>query len=424
MRLFLTWLPRRARIAWPRAIKPVYLQQQPRCWISSKANDKHTAPLRILFCGTDEFSAESLKALHEESKAPDNHILSIDVVTKKDKYTGRGNKKLFTPFIKPFALDLGLPVHQIDTFTGWQPPVYDSTFNSEINLIVAVSFGLLIPMRIINGAAYGGLNVHPSMLPDLRGPAPIQWAIIRGLSHTGVSVQTLHPTKFDGGIVLDQTPYPGMKIPRKDTISIPDLTEILARLGADLLVNAIRNKLYVPPYEVVPPTLSETEVTLAPRINLTTRSIDFQTMSRDAILRRNRGTGYRHKLFAGARPVGSDTELIIINISKHLRIPTSFDIPLDVQNELLSIPKGVPYTIIDRNEDIGNCQNPLFVNVTSDQLGGPGQLVIPEITIPSKTATPAARTAAQANLFEHPAKIGPYLLFRFAHPLSHVRPVG
>jgi hypothetical protein len=223
--------------------------------------------------------------------------------------------------------------------------------------------------------------------------------------------------------VLDQTPYPGMKIPDKDTISIIDLNRLLAPLGADLLVNAIRNKLYVPPYDVVPPTLNETEVTLAPKTGLTTRSVDFQTMSRDALLRRNRGIGYGQKLFAGARPVGSDTD-IIINISKYLRLPTIFDIPSDVQNELLSIPKGVPYTIIDRTQDIRTCNNPLYVNVTSDQLGGPSQLVIPEITIPSKMAAPAARTAARAHLFEHPAKFGPFLLFRFAHPLSHVRPVG
>jgi len=65
--------------------------------------------------------------------------------------------------IKQVATALGLPIHQIDTFTGWQPP---SPNGKPFNLIVAVSFGLLIPARIINAARYGGLNVHPSMLPE------------------------------------------------------------------------------------------------------------------------------------------------------------------------------------------------------------------------------------------------------------------
>lgn len=59
--------------------------------------------------------------------------------------------------------ELGLNIHQIDTFTGWTPPqVHDQPFN----MVVAVSFGLLVPPRILNSAKYGGLNVHPSMLPE------------------------------------------------------------------------------------------------------------------------------------------------------------------------------------------------------------------------------------------------------------------
>lgn len=66
------------------------------------------------------------------------------------------------PIKKVAAEELRLNVHQIDTFTGWEPPKPNG---EPINLVIAVSFGLLVPPRILNGAKYGGLNVHPSMLP-------------------------------------------------------------------------------------------------------------------------------------------------------------------------------------------------------------------------------------------------------------------
>lgn len=66
--------------------------------------------------------------------------------------------------IKSVAVDeLDLPLHQIDTFTGWTPPC---PAGEPINLVVAVSFGLLVPPRILKASKYGGLNVHPSMLPE------------------------------------------------------------------------------------------------------------------------------------------------------------------------------------------------------------------------------------------------------------------
>lgn len=65
--------------------------------------------------------------------------------------------------LKNIAQRLGLPLHEITTFTGWQPPVKDGV---QVNLIMAVSFGLLVPPRILSYAQYGGLNLHPSLLPE------------------------------------------------------------------------------------------------------------------------------------------------------------------------------------------------------------------------------------------------------------------
>lgn len=133
---------------------------------------------------------------------------------------------------------LSLPTHALDTFTHWTPPVAPS-------LIIAVSFGLLIPARLLALAPHGGLNVHPSLLPDLRGAAPIPRAILAGRTHTGVSVQTLHPRTFDAGTVLAQTPAPGVSIAPDATAD--ELRRALAPLGARMLVDVLRTRKFVAP---------------------------------------------------------------------------------------------------------------------------------------------------------------------------------
>lgn len=156
------------------------------------------------------------------------------------------------------AQEYDLPLHQLDGFKGWTPP------NSP-DLIVTVSFGLLVPGRIIDAATYGGLNVHPSLLPDLRGPAPIQRALLERKKSTGVSLQTMHPTQFDHGTVLAQTPFPGLPIP--DNATPQTLLDILGPLGAEMLTGAIEDGNFIPPLKdilqgVSPPV----HLTHAPKI--------------------------------------------------------------------------------------------------------------------------------------------------------------
>jgi methionyl-tRNA formyltransferase len=135
-----------------------------------------------------------------------------------------------------------LLTHAVDTFTGWTPPV-------PFNLVVAVSFGLLVPPRILGLAKYGGLNVHPSLLPDLRGPAPIEHAILQRREHTGVSIQTLHPRHFDQGTVLAQTPAPGIPIPPMATAA--ELETQLAAQGAKMLLDVLKRGKHIPPHQDV-----------------------------------------------------------------------------------------------------------------------------------------------------------------------------
>ncbi|KIV88679.1 hypothetical protein PV10_08340 [Exophiala mesophila] len=383
--------------------------------ISDFRATKQSSPLRILFCGSDTFSIHSLRALYEAQKSETANIISIDVVTKPDRSYGRDNKNVYVSPIKQEALSLGLPIHQIATFTGWQPPVYDSTFNPDINLIVAVSFGLLIPRRIINGAEYGGLNVHPSMLPDLRGAAPLQWTIIHGLTTMGVSVQTLHPTKFDAGVVLDQTPQPGIKVPRLDTVTPDDLIPILAPLGASMLVDAIKNQLYVPPYSPVKSPLRKDEAKLAPKITTETCQVDFQTMTGEYLLRLTRGVGATRQLWIQAQSIdGQQHTLKLFD----LRDATEHEIPLDIRKLVSSIPIGLPYSIVHRNHNVLNCQNPLFVNVMSEKPTRIRTLCIPNLTVAGKSKAPAARAAAGSNFFVMAAKVDAHILYTFADPAS------
>ncbi|KAL8642631.1 MAG: hypothetical protein Q9228_000680 [Teloschistes exilis] len=250
-----------------------------RC-LSSKVHE----PLHILFCGSDQFSVTSLQALESERKASNGLIASIDVVCRPPKLTRRYLKTLREVPIATAARNLRLPLHEIDTFTGWTPPI-------SPNLIVTVSFGLLIPSRIVLHAKYGGLNVHPSLLPELPGPAPLHHTLLEGRKTTGVTLQTLHPTQFDKGKIIAQTPYPGIE---HDAESVEQLRDLTAPLGAELLVSSLRNGLFVAPVQETGWYRGDQSLTRfkkASKIGPEDRHIDWASWSADEILRRQRVIG-------------------------------------------------------------------------------------------------------------------------------------
>ncbi|KAI9773920.1 MAG: Methionyl-tRNA formyltransferase [Geoglossum simile] len=259
-------------------------------WSSNKSCD----PLRILFCGSDGFSVASLRAVHNELLERPGTIESIDVVCRPGKRTGRGLKNITEVPIKTVAENLALPVHEIDTFTRWTPPLRDS---EAINLIVAVSFGLFVPPRLLNAAKYGGLNIHPSLLPDFRGPAPLHHTLLANRRKTGITLQSLHPTRFDHGLVLAQTPYPGFDIPDPETVKVQELQSLVALRGAEMLVQGLRDRVFVPPLKEVGwwsrPQLRDQapEIRHAPKITPKDRCIDWSSFSADEILRRQRVLG-------------------------------------------------------------------------------------------------------------------------------------
>jgi len=403
-----------------KAARPIWRLDGRRGFQRSTVKEQDDERLRILFCGADAFSVESLKALHAESKAPNSNIVSIDVVTKIDKKAGRGMKQLKSPPIKPAALELGLPVHQIDTFTGWSPPEYGMARNPYINLVIAVSFGLLIPPRILRNAKFGGLNVHPSMLPDLRGAAPIQWTIIRGRRNTGISIQTLHPSKFDEGVVLAQTPQPGLAIPNPDTVTFKELRSMLAPIGAEMLVKAIQNRLYLPPYDAVQPRAGAAglHLSFAPKVTTQHRAVNFQTMTRIQILRRNRAIP---KLFAVAERVTGTPKKNRILFETDLRASTHEEMER-MPDVCRSIPNGVPFAILNESEDIYHSSAPLNINVNLEYSGRRGHIISPTITVAGHRPGAAAAAAARAKFFDEPTAVGDQRLYVFHAPLSVPEP--
>lgn len=125
------------------------------------------------------------------------------------------------------------------------------------DLVIAVSFGLFILPHLLKSIPHS-INVHPSLLPQYRGAAPIHHAILNGDRHTGVSLQTISPIGFDRGIIFEQS----FAIPIEETDKLQDLWARLANIGADLLLESIRKRSYINPQ----PTHTFTEESPAPKI--------------------------------------------------------------------------------------------------------------------------------------------------------------
>ncbi|BFZ59872.1 hypothetical protein YB2330_000893 [Saitoella coloradoensis] len=105
------------------------------------------------------------------------------------------------------------------------------------NLAIAVSFGLLIPNEVLTQLRWGGTNIHPSLLPMYRGPAPIHHALMNGDAYTGVTIQTLDPKEFDNGRILEQE---RVDIPPDATFE--NLKNMLAEKSGNMLVDFVRKR--------------------------------------------------------------------------------------------------------------------------------------------------------------------------------------
>lgn len=179
--------------------------------------------LRVLFMGTPDFALNSCKAVYESCNL-------VGVVTQPDRPKGRGGK-MSAPPVKEFAIEHGLPC--------WQPTVLkDGSFQAVLDqtkpdLIVVAAYGRILPEYILNYPRYGCINVHGSLLPQYRGAAPIQRAVINGEAETGITIMKMAKGMDTGDMILQvSTP-----ITADDTAGT--LFDRLSVLGADALLQAI-----------------------------------------------------------------------------------------------------------------------------------------------------------------------------------------
>ncbi|KAI4103049.1 MAG: hypothetical protein LQ339_004413 [Xanthoria mediterranea] len=214
---------------------------------------------------------------------------------KDDEVPGGSPRSILSVVLKnrPYRSDCPFPrlaltpnryLYKLD----YKPPTPPQ---GPFNLIIAVSFGLLIPARILASAKYGGLNVHPSMLPEFPGPAPLHHTLLADRKTTGVTLQTLHPTKFDEGKIVAQTPYPGIEIQAR---TVEELQALTAPLGAKMLLQSLEDGLFVPPIKEAgwyKSALTSRDFTHASKIGPKDRHLDWTKWSADDILRRQRVIG-------------------------------------------------------------------------------------------------------------------------------------
>lgn len=190
------------------------------------------APYDTLFCGTDQFACTALQALLQRPEL----FRSLHVLTPADVKHSWGAKRMRVSPVKQLAEAQGLPTLRVPS-TGLDDLMLPQEMTtSSAPLLVTASFGHRIPTSLLQQfpSASHTLNLHPSMLPDLRGAAPIQWAIARQYQRTGITVQQLHPTDFDHGGILKQ-----VEAPVPAGITYTDLEAQLAQRGAQLLVDVI-----------------------------------------------------------------------------------------------------------------------------------------------------------------------------------------
>ncbi len=180
--------------------------------------------MRVVFLASGAFAIPSLEALVEAG-----HEVAA-LVTQPDRESGRG-MSLASPKVKPVAERHAIPVLQIPRVRA--PEAQEALRRLAPELLLVVAFGQILPRAVIDIAPRGTLNVHASLLPRLRGAAPIQWAIANGDSQTGVTTMQIDEGLDTGPLLLSRV----LAIGPDETAA--ELEPRLARLGGELLIETL-----------------------------------------------------------------------------------------------------------------------------------------------------------------------------------------
>lgn len=178
----------------------------------------------ILFFGTSDFAIPALELLASSKWR------LLGVVTQPDRPRGRGRKVSPTP-VKQYALDEHLAVYQPES--GARLSDLLASENLRPSVIVVVAFGQLLKKAVLELPPLGCINIHPSLLPAYRGPAPIQRAIMNGETRTGVTTMYLSPEMDAGDVILQES------VPIEPGATFGELSARLAGLGAEMLCKTL-----------------------------------------------------------------------------------------------------------------------------------------------------------------------------------------
>jgi methionyl-tRNA formyltransferase len=221
--------------------------------------------LRTVFLGTPAFAVPTLERMVEAG----HQVLAV--FTQPDRPKGRGQKNAMPP-VKEAALRLGLRVEQPERIR--KSEVVERLQVMGPDVMVVVGYGQIIPPSILDIPPSGIINVHASLLPKYRGAAPIQWAIARGETHTGVTTMKINAGLDTGDMLLKwETPIG----PEETAI---ELSERLAAAGADLLARTLDQLPHI-----VPEPQDESQASYAPVIRKEDGRIDWGLSAREIVNR-------------------------------------------------------------------------------------------------------------------------------------------
>ena len=219
--------------------------------------------LRIIFMGTPEFAVETLQALVE------NDYNVVAVVTQPDKPVGRHGSVLQPSQVKQYALEHGLPVLQPEKMKD--PEFVEQLRSYNANLQVVVAFRML-PEVVWAMPEYGTFNVHAALLPQYRGAAPINWAVINGETETGVTTFFLDHDIDTGRIIMKK------HFPIPDDADVEYVYDGLMHLGAKLCLETLEAIIAADGHPISIPqdsVLDGSAIKIAPKIFKETCEIDW-----------------------------------------------------------------------------------------------------------------------------------------------------
>ncbi len=214
--------------------------------------------MRVLFWGTPQFAAPALLALVGEG------FDVVGVVTQPDKAVGRSRSELVPPPIKTIALENDIPVLQPERPRGERFMLDVAELAPDISVVVA--YGHILTQEVIDCPKLGTVNIHASLLPKLRGAAPIQAAIRQGLDETGVTIMRM-VAALDAGPILHR-----VRVPILPDETFGELAERLSEEGALALIECL---VLLELGKTTPAAQDESEATYAPKIDRDMTEVDW-----------------------------------------------------------------------------------------------------------------------------------------------------